>query len=170
MPVPRCREQRCVALCLLPFIRPVTLKGKISETSWEIEFLPTYSMSHRRKWKTLLDTGPHSVFAEENLNLCLSISELANHKSSMEVIDIMNMDLHFSVIYYQFQKRIPFFYFSEMKRKLLMKIIKMVLFLLQPNIFSPILPLPPKKKKKNQLFPPFQLMNPLVNYENCQQN
>lgn len=87
----------------------MTLKGKITETPWEIEFQPTYSMSYRRKWKAFLNTGPHSHFAEENLNLCLSISELANHESSAEVIDFMNVDLHFSVIYYQFQKIIPFF-------------------------------------------------------------
>lgn len=114
-------------------LQSVTLKGKITETSWEIEFQFTSSPSHRRKCKTFLDTWPHSVFAEENLNICLSIGELVNHKTTAEVIGIMNVDLHFSVIYYQFQKRI-WFYFSEVKKIFLMKTTKMFLFLLHPNI------------------------------------
>lgn len=45
------------------------------------------------------------------------------------MIGIMSVDLHASVIYYQFQKR-KCFYFSEVKKKiLLMKTAKMVLIL-----------------------------------------
>lgn len=71
--------------------------------------IPTYLLHEPQKEMENFPGHRTSLVAEENLNLCLSISELANHKSSAEVIDIMNVDLHFSITFYQFQKRIHFF-------------------------------------------------------------
>ena len=117
MQVPLCGDcwgvLLCVSLCeLLPW---VTVSDSQGENYWNTEFQTTYSPSHRRKWKIFLDTWPHSAFAEENLNIGLSIGELANHKTTAEVMDIMNVELNFSVTYYQFQKRICF-YITEVKK------------------------------------------------------
>lgn len=58
------------------------------------------------------------------------IGELANHKSTAEMLDVLNIDLNFSVIYYQRKKKFLF----SLKNPY--KAVKIYLFLLHLNICS----------------------------------